>query len=182
MEKITFITGNEAKAKLLERHLHIKVNHKKLDIDEIQSLDLNDVVTEKAKAAFEIIKSPVLVEDVSLVYNALGKLPGPFVKWFLEEIGNTGLCRLINHYKKDRSATVTVAYCYFDGKESKIFDAYIKSKIAAYPRGDKGFGFDSIFISSGESKTWGEVEVSKGGASRMRKEALTKLEEYLEGR
>ena len=121
MKKITFITGNEAKAKQLQRHLKIDIYHQKLDLDEIQSLDLEKIVKEKAKAAYKIIKSPVLVEDVSLKFHALGNLPGPLIRWFLEELDDKGLCRLINHYKKDRSATAEVAFCLYDGKKAEIF-------------------------------------------------------------
>jgi non-canonical purine NTP pyrophosphatase (RdgB/HAM1 family) len=179
MKKITFITGNKAKAELLARHLKIEVDHKKLDIDEIQSLDLNEVVTKKAKSAYKILKSPVLVEDVSLIFNALGHLPGPLIKWFLEELDNSGLCRLINHYNKDRSAVARVAFCYYDGKESKVFDAEIKGKIAAHPRGEKGFGWDPIFIPDGYEQTWAEMDEKDAGASSMRKVALEKFEKYL---
>lgn len=182
MKKITFITGNKAKAELLAKHLKIKVDHKKLDIDEIQSLDLDEVVTKKAKAAYAIIKSPVLVEDVSLVYNALGRLPGPLIKWFLEELDNAGLCRLINHYKKDRSAIARVAFCYFDGNELKVFNAQIKGSIAAHPRGEKGFGWDPIFIPEGFNQTWAEMDEKDAGASSMRKVALEKFEKYLNNR
>ena len=179
MKKITFITGNKAKAELLARHLKIEVDHKKLEIDEIQSLDLNEVVTKKAKDAYKIIKSPVLVEDASLVYSVLGKLPGPLIKLFYDEIGNAGLCRLINHYNKDRSAVFTVAYCYFDGREPKIFDAQIKGRIAAHPRGEKGFGWDPIFIPDGFNQTWAEMDEKDAGASSMRKVALEKFERYM---
>lgn len=179
MQKITFITGNAAKAEQLARHLKTKVNHQKLDLEEIQSLDLDKIVTDKAKSAYEIIKSPVLVEDVSLKFNALGNLPGPLIKWFLEELGNSGLCRLINHYKKDRSATARVAFCYFDGKKPEIFDAEIEGRIAAHPRGEQGFGWDPIFIPKGWKQTWAEMSEVDQGSSGMRKIALEKLTKYL---
>ena len=79
---VTFITGNRIKAEHLARHLDYPINHQSIDLDEIQSLDPNEIVTHKVRQAYSLIKRPVLVEDVSLIFNALGKLPGPFIKWF----------------------------------------------------------------------------------------------------
>lgn len=59
---VTFITGNTNKAEYLEELLGLKIKHKKLDLDEIQSLDINKIVEHKAKQAFDLIKSPVLKE------------------------------------------------------------------------------------------------------------------------
>lgn len=179
MKKITFITGNKAKAEQLSRHFNIKVDHKKLDLNEIQSLNLKAIVAQKAIDAYEIIKSPVLVEDVSLKFNALGNLPGPLIKWFLEELGNSGLCRLINHYKKNRSAIAEVAFCLYDGKEPMIFKAEVKGKIATHPKGEKGFGWDPIFIPDGQNQTWAEMNEADQRSISMRKIALEKLEKYL---
>lgn len=41
----------------------------------------------------------VLVEDTSLCFNALGGLPGAYVKWFLEEIGTSGLYKLLEGHQ-----------------------------------------------------------------------------------
>lgn len=47
----------------------------KLDLDEIQSLDLREVIEHKVRQAHEKCGKPVLVEDVSLVFEDLGGLP-----------------------------------------------------------------------------------------------------------
>jgi inosine/xanthosine triphosphate pyrophosphatase family protein len=75
MQSITFITGNQKKADYLAQYLGIEVQHEKLDLDEIQSLDLREVVEHKVRQAYEMVKKPVLVEDTSLTFVALGKLP-----------------------------------------------------------------------------------------------------------
>ena len=86
MDKLTFITGNAGKAKYLSDYFHLPVEHIKLDLHEIQSLNLREVVEDKARRAYEIVKSPVLVEDVSLVFRGLKKLPGPLLTWFLDTL------------------------------------------------------------------------------------------------
>lgn len=179
MKNLTFITGNKNKVKIISEFLGYKIKHKDLDVDEIQSLDLDEVVAKKAKEAYRMVKSPVLVEDVSLVFSAFGNLPGPYIKWFLKDLGPTGCCRILNHYKKDRSAIGTLAFCYFDGKTLKIFKAKRVGRIAPYPKGNKGFGWDPIFIEQGQKLTWGEMEPKDAGATKMRKDALQRLEQYL---
>jgi len=98
-KQLIFITSNASKAKQLSWHLGVEVLHQSIVLAEIQSLDLNEVVEYKAREAFKIIKKPVLVEDTSLIFNALGKLPGPLIKWFLQELDNVGLCKLLNGYE-----------------------------------------------------------------------------------
>ena len=81
MIDVTFITGNQNKADYFSKYLGFPVNHHKVDLDEIQSLDLREVVKHKLLQAYDEIKSPVIVEDVSLEFEALGRLPGTFIKF-----------------------------------------------------------------------------------------------------
>jgi hypothetical protein len=39
-------------------------------------------------------QAPCLVEDTSLCFNALGGLPGPYIKHFLDELGSAGLFKV----------------------------------------------------------------------------------------
>ena len=88
MKRLVFITGNQAKADYLAKWLGYPVEHQKVDLDELQSLDPHAVIEHKAKEAYKIVGEPVLVEDVRFSFAAFGgKLPGTLVKWFLEEVG-----------------------------------------------------------------------------------------------
>jgi inosine triphosphate pyrophosphatase len=53
---ITFITGNQHKADYLANHLGREIAHQKIDLDEIQSLDLSEIVRHKVKQAYEIVQ------------------------------------------------------------------------------------------------------------------------------
>ena len=81
MENVTFITGNQYKADYLAKYFGYPIDHLKLDLDEIQSTSLNEIVKHKVRQAYEKIKKPVIVEDVALEFAALGGLPGPFIKF-----------------------------------------------------------------------------------------------------
>ncbi len=53
MQSITFITGNQKKADYLAKYLGFPIEHQKIDLDEIQSLDLREIVEHKVKQAYE---------------------------------------------------------------------------------------------------------------------------------
>ncbi|HVV15070.1 MAG TPA: non-canonical purine NTP pyrophosphatase [Candidatus Paceibacterota bacterium] len=178
MEKLTFITGNAGKAKYLSEHFHMPVDHIKLDLKEIQSLSLREVVEDKARRAYDIVKAPVLVEDVSLVFAGLKQLPGPLIKWFLETLGNEGLCRLADSLN-DRSALAEVEFAICDETGVHTFGGSIEGTIAESPKGEMGFGWDPIFIPKGYDKTWAEMSDEEKHQTSMRKIALEKVSEFL---
>ena len=181
MTQITFITGNPGKAERIRKHLPIELLHQAIDLNEIQSLNLQEVAGHKAQEAYKFVQGPVLVEDVSLVFNALGALPGPLIKWFLKELDNPGLCKLLDGYT-DRSAVAKVCFALFDGKETHFFENERTGTIVIEPRGKKLFGWDTIFIPDGYEKTWGEMTEEETVPSSMRRPALKKLETFLQSK
>ena len=179
-KEMVFITGNANKAQYLADYFHIPVKHQKLDLPEIQSLSGQEVVEDKARRAFAITGKPVLVEDVSLVFHALGKLPGPFIKWFEYSLGHKGLCKLLDGYD-DRTATAAVTYCYCDESGVKIFEGTMHGYISGEPRGTDIFGWDVIFIHEGDTRTRAELPRDEWSSKSMRTEALHKLALFLRG-
>lgn len=178
MNDLTFVTGNQKKVKELERILGVAVAHEKFDLPEIQSLDLSEVVAEKAKAAYTVLKRPVIVEDTALVFHALGRLPGTFIKWFAEELDYQGLCDLLTD-KADRSATVMACIALCDGGEPQLFTGECKGSIALAPQAGDGFGFDCIFIPEGHERTWSQMDSVTKDAMSHRGKAARALANYL---
>lgn len=156
MRSVTFITGNQNKADYLAKYLGHPVDHVKLDLDELQSLDLREIVEHKVRQAYEQVHMPVLVEDVSLEFKALGRLPGPFIKWFLSEVDLETLISLVEG--KDRRAVGRCVLGYYDGERLEIFEGSISGKVADKPAGDNGFGWDKIFIPEGYQVTRAELD------------------------
>ena len=179
MKNLTFITGNQHKADFLARNLGQEIAHHKLDLDELQSLDRRAVVEHKVRQAYRVLKKPVLVDDSALLFNAMGRLPGTFIKSFLEEIGVEGLCRLADGLD-NRDATAIVSYALFDGKTVHVFEGEVHGTIAPRPRGTGGHGFDSVFIAEGYTKTRAEMTPEERDSSAARLKALHKLKEFLE--
>lgn len=54
-----------------------------------------DISREKCRIAAKLVGGAVMVEDTSLCFNALGGLPGPYIKWFLEKLGHEGLNNML---------------------------------------------------------------------------------------
>ena len=180
-ESLTFITSNKNKANQVARYLSFPVTHVALELSEVQSLDLREIVSHKVREAYVHIEKPVLVEDVSLTFDAMGGLPGPFIKWFMKELGSDKICAMMNAFP-DRSAVARIVYGLFDGEHVEFFDGEIEGSIAPSPKGFHGFGYDSIFIPEGYNETRGEMDEKEFALTSPRKMALDKLEEYLRGK
>lgn len=180
MDDLVFVTGNMDKVHWVEKFLGFTLEHHRLDIDEIQDIDPVKVLEAKAKEAYRILQRPVLVEDTSLVFQALGKLPGPFIKYFLVELGEgDGLIRLLDGFT-DKRITQTVLFCLYDGVEFQVFEASGHGLMASEASsGTQGFGFDKIFFDEATSKTRAEMTEEEYAAVHPRKAAVIKLAEYL---
>ncbi len=176
-----FITGNQNKANYLSRLLGIELEHQKIDLDEIQSTSLEEVVEHKVRQAYEIAKRPVLVEDVALSFAALGNLPGPFIKFFVEAPdGLENLCRMLNGFDS-RRADASCVFGYHDGEQVKLFRGDLLGEIAIYPRGSNGYGWDKIFCPDGYGgRTRAELNAEEDAATYVTMKPITQLCEFLE--
>lgn len=56
------------------------------------------------------VGGPVMVEDTSLCYNALGGMPGPYIKWFLDKLGHEGLNKILAGYDVRQVESWPVTY------------------------------------------------------------------------
>lgn len=147
--KPLFVTGNQKKADRLNQLLGIPLENRKVELDEIQSTDLREVVEHKARQAYNIMKQPVLVEDVGLYFNALEGLPGPFIKFFVDTDAKLEMCcRMLDSFS-DRSAMAKSAFGYFDGSELTIIEGELTGSIADHPSNVSGWDWDKIFCPDG---------------------------------
>jgi len=171
-----FVTGNSNKLKEFEYILGFKLESIDLDLDEIQSLDVEDVAKSKAKQAYEVLKKPVITEDTGLYFEELNGLPGAFVKFFVKSLSLGQMCNLV---KENRKAKAVACIAYFDGKEMKVVKGETLGEISREPRGENGFGWDPIFIPEGCNKTFAELTSEEKQSKFMRQEAIKELKEIL---
>ena len=150
MTNVTFITGNENKARLLSKLLGMEIEYHKLALDEIQSPDPEAVVRHKVLQAYDVLKRPVLVEDTCMGLDELGGLPGPFIKFFIEqENGAEAICRMADGLSS-RRATATITFGYYDGNRLDIISNKVHGIIPDHPgKTVSGFGWDTVFVEDG---------------------------------
>lgn len=159
MKDVVFVTGNPNKAAQFEKHIGMEVAHHGAELDEIQTINADELVEHKVRQAYQQIGRPALVEDVSFVYDVLGDLPGPFVKFFVQaEDGVEKMCRMLDGFT-NRRAEARCVFAYFDGVKVEIFHGKIAGEIAVHPRGSNGYGFDQVFCPDGfDGKTAAELD------------------------
>ena len=140
----------------------------------------------KARAAAQATGSPALSDDSGLEVNALGGMPGVHtaiwageprdfyvamkkVEDLLQDIGAT-----------DRSARFVscLAVVWPDGHE-EVFEGYVEGDLVWPPRGERGFGYDPVFVAKGETLTFGEMDPAKKHAMSHRADAFRKLKAAL---
>lgn len=180
MKRITFITGNKNKLKEFQSVMgeEFLIDHKALDLPELQG-EVIDVAKEKAKAASALVEGPILIEDTSLSFNALGGLPGPYIKWFLSKLGLDGLNQMLVGFE-DHSAIARCifVYCAGAGHEAQLCIGETKGKIVP-PRGSTAFGWDAVFEEESTGLTYGEMTLAQKNLVSHRSRALTILKEVL---
>lgn len=169
MKPITLVTGNPHKLAELQQIFRPQLDllSAKLELDEIQSLDLHQIVRHKLLQAYAVVEAPVIVEDVSAELESLNGLPGPFVKFFEERLGRGALYKLGGESR----AKITCCMGYYDGTNESIVDGVIQGRIVE-PRSGEGFGFDFVFIPDGYNKTLSELGLNiKNSMSHRNKAA-----------
>jgi inosine triphosphate pyrophosphatase len=174
--KLYFITGNENKFKEFK---HVLSSHEieqiDLDLAEVQDLNPYKVIEHKLNEAYAITyKTNILVEDTSMYFHCLNGLPGPFIKYFLKSLGNDGLAELVLKYPNHKATAKVIIGFLKDNKEIEFFEGSIEGNIVV-PRGDMGFGWDSIFEIEELGKTFAELTFEEKANYSMRRFALEKL-------
>lgn len=180
MRRLTFITGNQNKADYLGKYLGFPVEHIKIDLGEIQSLNLNEIVEHKVRQAYEKVQGPVIVEDVSLEFEALGRLPGPFIRFFVDEVPFENICSMLDG--KTRKATARCVFGYYDGQVLKLFEGKLGGEIAVTPAGENGYGWDKIFIPDGYTVTRAELSEEDDRKTYLQMKPFAELKQFLESK
>jgi len=162
-------------------HAHYTIVQHALDLDELQGSTLH-IARHKALQAYNTLKAPVIIDDVSVHCPALGGLPGPYIRSFLESLGEEGLYKLLSNYE-DRSCqiTCTIGYLADAHDEPAIFEGSLKATIVA-PKGALKHGkysWNRIVQLEGCDRTVGEMTLEEFSSISPRSIAVRKLKEFL---
>lgn len=179
---LTFVTKNAEKISDIKYMLGDTIVlsfESVIELTEIQSLSVEEVVAFKAKEAFELLNKPVAVSDSGLEIVSLKKFPGALVKYVNETIGQDGIAKLMEG-EKERTAYFVAAIGYYDKENgSRVFVKKDEGTIAEKPRGE-GWHFDKLFIPKGETRTWAEIGREDKNTHSAFRRALTALADWLQ--
>ena len=144
----------------------------------------------KARAAAVASQLPALADDSGLCVAALQGRPGVYTadwaerQWFEGLPGRDWymamgkvegmLCEL--GPKADRSAhfSCVLALAWPDG-DSAVYQGQVDGTLTWPPRGKLGFGYDPVFVPSGRSQTFAELDPEEKHRSSHRADAFAKL-------
>ncbi|KAF5388064.1 hypothetical protein D9615_000768 [Tricholomella constricta] len=192
-KRLVFVTGNANKLKEVKEILSdgghpIEIDSHSLDskyhgrhpqIPEIQGTT-QEVAKDKCRRAAELTGSACITEDTALCYAALNGLPGPYVKYFMQEVGHEGLNNLLVGFPtKAAWALCTFAYSSGPGSEPIIFEGRTDGSIVP-ARGSKVFGWDAVFEPNGTGLTYAEMPKEQKNKLSHRYKALEKLRAHLQ--
>ncbi|KAF2352382.1 Inosine triphosphate pyrophosphatase [Trinorchestia longiramus] len=179
---LTFVTGNAKKLKevvaILGDSFPVSIRSLAIDLPEYQG-EADDVTRKKCLAAAQEVKAPVIIEDTCLCFNALGGLPGPYIKWFLEKLGPEGLYKMLAGFE-DKSAVAQCTFAYSSGNpdsEVILFHGRVPGAIVS-PRGENLFGWDPCFQPDGHEETFSEMSVETKNTISHRRLALNALRDH----
>lgn len=150
------VTGNPGKLAEARRLAGRELEAVDLDLPEIQSLDLLEVLGAKGEEAWRRLRRPLVVEETGLALAALSGFPGPLVKWMLQAVGPEGVARTALALGDPR-AEARCALLYRDAGGAVVAEGSTRGTLVLPPRGDGGFGWDPVFEPEGESRTYGEL-------------------------
>tara|TARA_R110002072_G_scaffold126530_2_gene263383 strand:+ start:1018 stop:1623 length:606 start_codon:yes stop_codon:yes gene_type:complete len=134
----------------------------------------------KADAAAFAAELPALADDSGLAVNGLGGAPGIYsARWGgPDKDFDLAMARVNDELgdNPDRTArfVCALALTWPDG-HCEVFEGDVAGTLVWPPRGDKGFGYDPMFLADGDSGTYGEIDPAAKHASSHRAVAFAKL-------
>jgi len=181
MNMLSFVTGNTGKFYEIQTFLEgsgIQVQQIIVDLEEIQEVDAHKVMEHKTHAAIRAGYTNFFLEDTSLHLNGMGHLPGPFIKWFLMELGTTGIAKMAKRMGDTAAyAETIIAYVNWK-KEIRYFSGKTRGHIVV-PKGKGDFGWGAIFRPEGAKKTFAQMTDTEKHLWSMRIKAFKKYRTFL---
>ncbi len=188
--QLLFVTRNKNKIKEIKALTKDFINIESLDsIEFYQEIPENEPTIKenasfKARFIYDLKRINCFADDSGLEVEALNGMPGVFSARYGGEEKNDlqNIKKLLSDLKnKDnrRAKFVTVISLIIDGKE-KLFEGTVEGEIIDEPRGNKGFGYDPVFIPDGYDKTFAEMELEDKNKISHRSIAIRKFLNYLE--
>ena len=161
-----------------------------MGIDAVTSEELEETgatLEENAvqKAVFVARKTEenAFADDTGLEIEALNGMPGVISARYAGEQKNAvdncaKVLREMSGITNRKAQFRTVIALIHDGVQL-LFEGAVQGSITTAPRGDKGFGYDPIFVPDGSEKTFAEMTLEEKNQWSHRARAVHKLVQWL---
>ena len=136
----------------------------------------------KAGLASQAANLPALADDSGLAIDALGGEPGIFSARWGGESRDFNLAmekvekRLAGNKNRSAAFVCALSLSWPDG-HFETFEGRVNGSVCWPPRGERGFGYDPIFIASGMDLTFGEINPALKHSISHRADAFRQLSE-----
>lgn len=146
-----------------------------------------DNADQKAREAADLSGLPALSDDSGLCVDALHGRPGIFsARWAEDAEGNRDWMRAMARVWTEAQATeadappaayfvCALAIAWPNDGQVETFEGRVDGTLVWPPRGDRGFGYDPMFVPAGYDVTFGELDPEKKHAISHRADAFRKL-------
>jgi XTP/dITP diphosphohydrolase len=147
----------------------------------------------KAREAADLSGLPALADDSGLCVDALHGRPGIFSARGAVVVAGTRDCtgaldmvwRVVDATEPDAAPAAhfacSLAIAWPNDGQVETFDGRVDGTLVWPPRGDKGFGYDPMFVPVGHDQTFGELEPLAKHQMSHRADAFRKLLAALNG-
>jgi XTP/dITP diphosphohydrolase len=189
MKKLIFATNNQNKVEEIHSLIDdlfdvvsLKEAGITIDIPEPHdSLEAN--ATEKAQTIFKLTNENCFSEDTGLEVEALNGEPGVRSARYAGEGKNfiDNLNKLLDEMAgiENRKARFRTVISLILNSIEHQFQGICEGSITTEPKGEKGFGYDPIFIPDGSDKTFAEMSLEEKNKFSHRKKATAQLLAFL---
>lgn len=189
MKTLVFASGNPHKASEINdmlgnafRIIPLSQLQENTDLPETSDT-LEGNALQKARAVYEAHGTDCFAEDTGLEIEALGGAPGVYTARYAGEAKdpqanmNKVLQELTNASTRNARFRTVIALI-LDGQEH-LFTGVCEGKIATEQSGEKGFGYDPVFIPDGYNTTFADMAADEKNAISHRGKALRALIDFL---
>lgn len=174
-EEIQQILGNDfSVTSLADYDLHDEI------VEDGNTFHENALI--KAKYCFKKTGKPSLGDDSGLVVEALDGRPGIYSARYA---GNhdfaKNMAKVLDEMKDEnnRKAYFVTVMCLVDGDGTHYFEGRVYGNLTREIRGEKGFGYDPIFIPDHHEITFAEMKPEDKNAISHRKKAIELFLDFL---
>ena len=189
MNKLIFATNNQNKVEEIKEVIGnlfevVSLKEAGINIDIAEPYNtLEENARGKSRTIYQITKQNCFGEDTGLEVLALNGEPGVKSARYAGEGKNPEaniekLLLALDGIENRKARFRTVISLVING-DAHLFSGVCEGHITTEPKGDKGFGYDSIFVPAGDTRTFGEMNLEDKNLYSHRRKATDQLLAFL---